>query len=254
MKKKYFGNKIDENDYITVERAILKKINSGIIVEKTDTQINEDTKINETVAYIERKIFFNTNDPVDMQIDEMPEDANSTYDEDTEIAIEYKEIDDKYIRREYRDISKIEDTILAAKPANTNAIYDDKEKKATEYLIKEFSKIQIYNTDKLSGDMSEFYSPADKFSARNLNRPIFENFEDVENIYETLQNVCKTLYGQKQNGILPDVFEEMNPDKVIKGRYLNKNKVYIRIPTGAFFANIFPLSTYGCKEHQYLRV
>lgn len=238
MKKKYFGNKIDENDYITVERAVLEKFNSEIIVEKTDTQIDEDTKINDEAVYIERKIFFNTNDPVDTQIDEMPEDANSTYNEVTEIATEYKEIDDKYIKREYRDISRTEDTVLAALPEITEAKYDAVNKIATEYLKKTFEKLKIYNTDKLSGDMSEFYSPADKFSARNLNRPIFENFEDVENIYETLQNVCKTLYGQKQNGILPDVFEEMNPDKVIKGRYLNKNKVYIRIPTGAFFAKL----------------
>lgn len=235
MKKKYFGNKIDENDYITVERAVLKKINSEIIVEKTDTQIDENAKINDEIVYIERKIFFNTNDPIDTQVDKIEENS---YNEETEIATEYKEIDGEYIKREYCDISRIEDTVLAALPENTEAKYDAENKIATEYLKKEFSKMQIYNTDKLSGDMSEFYSPVDKFSARNLNRPIFENFEDVENIYETLQNICKTLYGQKQNGILPDVFEEMNPDKVIKGRYLNKNKVYIRIPTGAFFAKL----------------
>ena len=140
MKKKYFGNKIDENDYITVERAVLEKFNSEIIVEKTDTQIDEDTKINDEIVYIERKIFFNTNDPVDTQVDKMPEDANSTYNEVTEIATEYKEIDGKYIKREYRDISRTEDTVLAALPEITEAKYDAVNKVATEYLKKTFEK------------------------------------------------------------------------------------------------------------------
>ena len=89
-----------------------------------------------------------------------------------------------------------------------------------------------------TGNGTEFYKASDKFSARTLNRPIRANYEDLESIYETLQNVCKTLYGQKENGILPDVYEEMNSETLTEGHFFNKEETFIRIPTGAFFAKL----------------
>ena len=94
------------------------------------------------------------------------------------------------------------------------------------------------NKEKLVGNDIEFYSPVDKFSARNLNRPLLQNYEDIESVYEVLQNICKTLYGQKENGILPDIFEEMNKDSLEIGTFLSKSETYIKIPTGAFFAKL----------------
>lgn len=94
------------------------------------------------------------------------------------------------------------------------------------------------NKEKLVGNNIEFYSPIDKFSARNLNRPLLQNYEDIESVYEVLQNICKTLYGQKENGILPDIFEEMNESSLEIGTFLSKSETYIKIPTGAFFAKL----------------
>lgn len=97
---------------------------------------------------------------------------------------------------------------------------------------------ETVNTDKLSGNVQEFYTPTDIFSARALNRPLLETFEDEESIYQVLQNVCKTLYGQKENGILPDIFEEFNPKNISVGKFLTEEKKYIRIPSGAFLAKL----------------
>jgi len=94
------------------------------------------------------------------------------------------------------------------------------------------------NTEKLAGNNLEFFTAADKFSARTLNRPLIEMLEDVENIYEILQNSCKLLYGQKENGVFPDIFEEMDPRKITTGQFLDIKKRYIRIPTGAFMAKL----------------
>lgn len=203
MKKKYFGDKIEEDDKIKVKRTTLYKceynaeertIVDGIVLETTDEKVDDDYTVEDNV-YLRRVYTINSKGDI----------LSST---DTEISK-----------------GTLEQEILT-NPENTI------------YIRKGYSLVEITNSDKLSGDILEFYSPEDKFSARNLNRPIFENFEDVENIYELMQNVCKTLYGQKNNGILPDVFEEMNPNNLQIGRYLNKTKRYIRIPTGAFFAKL----------------
>lgn len=203
MKKKYFGDKIEEDDKIKVKRTTLYKceynaeertIVDGIVLETTDEKVDDDYTVEDNV-YLRRVYTINSKGDI----------LSST---DTEISK-----------------GTLEQEIVT-NPENTI------------YIRKGYSLVEITNSDKLSGDILEFYSPEDKFSARNLNRPIFENFEDVENIYELMQNVCKTLYGQKNNGILPDVFEEMNPNNLQIGRYLNKTKRYIRIPTGAFFAKL----------------
>ena len=203
MKKKYFGDKIEEDDKIKVKRTTLYKceynaeertIVDGIVLETTDEKVDDDYTVEDNV-YLRRVYTINSKGDI----------LSST---DTEISK-----------------GTLEQEIVT-NPENTI------------YIRKGYSLVEITNSDKLSGDILEFYSPEDKFSARNLNRPIFESFEDVENIYELMQNVCKTLYGQKNNGILPDVFEEMNSDNLQIGRYLNKTKRYIRIPTGAFFAKL----------------
>ncbi len=203
MKKKYFGDKIEEDDKIKVKRTTLYKceynaeeriIVDGIVLETTDEKVDDNYTVEDNV-YLRRVYTINSKGDI----------LSST---DTEISKGTLEQE------------------IATNPENTI------------YIRKGYSLVEITNSDKLSGDILEFYSPEDKFSARNLNRPIFESFEDVENIYELMQNVCKTLYGQKNNGILPDVFEEMNSDNLQIGRYLNKTKRYIRIPTGAFFAKL----------------
>lgn len=203
MKKKYFGDKIEEDDKIKVKRTTLYKceynaeertIVDGIVLETADEKVDDDYTVEDNV-YLRRIYTINSKGDI----------LSST---DTEISK-----------------GTLEQEIVT-NPENTI------------YIRKGYSLVEITNSDKLSGDILEFYSPEDKFSARNLNRPIFENFEDVENIYELMQNVCKTLYGQKNNGILPDVFEEMNSNNLQIGRYLNKTKRYIRIPTGAFFAKL----------------
>ena len=115
-------------------------------------------------------------------------------------------------------------------------------------FIKDELGTEKINIKKLAANELEFYSPSDKFSARNLNRPILETYEDVENIYEVLQTVCKTLYGQNECGIIPDVFEELNPDYLKIGKYLDNSKRYIRIPSGVFTAK---LSDEQAKYYKY---
>lgn len=204
MKKKYFGSKIEESDKIKVKRTTLYKCKYNTEVKAIVDDIVLETK------------------------DERVDDDYNTVE------------DSVYLKRVYTtnnkgDISSSTDTEVSKEIVEQEIITNPEN---TIYIRKGYSLVEIVNSDKLSGDLSEFYSPEDKFSARNLNRPIFENFEDVESIYELMQNVCKTLYGQKSNGILPDVFEEMDSSNLKIGRYLNKTKRYIRIPTGAFFAKL----------------
>lgn len=204
MKKKYFGSKIEESDKIKVKRTTLYKCKYNTEVEAIVDDIVLETK------------------------DERVDDDYNT----VEDSIYLKRV---YTTNSKGDISSSTDTEVSKEIAEQEIITNPEN---TIYIRKGYSLVEIVNSDKLSGDLSEFYSPEDKFSARNLNRPIFENFEDVESIYELMQNVCKTLYGQKNNGILPDIFEEMDSSNLKIGRYLNKTKRYIRIPTGAFFAKL----------------
>ena len=204
MKKKYFGSKIEESDKIKVKRTTLYKCKYNTEVEAVVDDIVLETK------------------------DERVDDDYNT----VEDSIYLKRV---YTTNSKGDISSSTDTEVSKEIVEQEIITNPEN---TIYIRKGYSLVEIVNSDKLSGDLSEFYSPEDKFSARNLNRPIFENFEDVESIYELMQNVCKTLYGQKNNGILPDIFEEMDSSNLKIGRYLNKTKRYIRIPTGAFFAKL----------------
>ena len=98
--------------------------------------------------------------------------------------------------------------------------------------------VEIRNVGKLAANVEEFYTPRDKFSARTLNRPLLENFEDTESIYELVQTMMKTLYGQNEVGIIPDIFEELNPDKLAIGKFIDNSRRYVRIPTGAFLAKL----------------
>lgn len=204
MKKKYFGSKIEESDKIKVKRTTLYKC-------KYNTEVK---------AVVDDIVLETTDERVD-------DDYNTVED-----SVYLKRV---YTTNSKGDISSSTDTEVSKEIVEQEIITNPEN---TIYIRKGYSLVEIVNSDKLSGDLSEFYSPEDKFSARNLNRPIFENFEDVESIYELMQNVCKTLYGQKNNGILPDIFEEMDSSNLKIGRYLNKTKRYIRIPTGAFFAKL----------------
>lgn len=107
----------------------------------------------------------------------------------------------------------------------------------------------ILSSDKFNDDGSinnarnsalhqEFLRSDDKLSHRSLNRPIREEYEDREASYINLQTANKELFGQKENTIFPDVFEEFSPDGVKVGKFFNRGN-FLRIPTGAAFIKAF---------------
>lgn len=85
-----------------------------------------------------------------------------------------------------------------------------------------------------SGLQQEFYEVNDELSARTLNRPIREAYEDAEADYVNLQTADKVLLGQKENGIIPDVLEEFSSNGVVVGKFFNKEN-FIRVPTGGLY-------------------
>src|SRR5574344_2828850 len=78
---------------------------------------------------------------------------------------------------------------------------------------------------------TEMLKPSDSMSARDLNRPLLNIYENSEDIYNTLQSVVKSIYGNK-TGIIPDVYECFNPSNLKIGSFMNETRTYIRIPTG----------------------
>ena len=76
-----------------------------------------------------------------------------------------------------------------------------------------------------SGLQEEFYEVNDKLSARTLNRPIREAYEDAEADYVNLQTADKVLLGQKENGIIPDVLEEFSSNGVIVDNFFRISSI-----------------------------
>ena len=114
-----------------------------------------------------------------------------------------------------------------------------------------FGNILIEDENNLTGNNTEFYKPSDILSSNTLNRAIEQIYEEDENSYEVLQNLAKMLWGQKANGILPDIYEEMDVNKITLSNFYNEsNDYFIRIPTGAFIAKVNdPYSNY----YKYLK-
>lgn len=104
------------------------------------------------------------------------------------------------------------------------------------------------NFEKYSGERVELLTASDRMSARDINRPIRSILEDVENNHELLQSLCKTLYGDKSSGAIPDIYEEMDPNGLIGGRFFDNSNFYLRIPTGAFIAHV---DDKYFKDHKY---
>src|SRR5574344_1417428 len=84
---------------------------------------------------------------------------------------------------------------------------------------------------------TEMLKPSDSISARDLNRPILNLYENSEDMYNILQSSIKSIYGNK-NGIVPDVYECFNPSNIKIGSFMNETKKYIRVPTGLICLNI----------------
>lgn len=116
--------------------------------------------------------------------------------------------------------------------------------------------VEIINNDTIRNEIdgpdttgSEFYNPSDILSYSTLNRAIEGIFEDNENSYEILQNVVKALWGQKETGVIPDIFEEFNSSNLVCGA-MPSGAYYIRVPTGAFIAKI-PDKYYNNYKYRY---
>jgi len=98
--------------------------------------------------------------------------------------------------------------------------------------------LDLEDENRLTGNNTEFYKANDIFSKRVINRGLISSYEDAENVYGILQNICKTLYGQLRTGILPDVYEEMNADDIKAGYFFDEKTTFVRVPTGAFYAQL----------------
>src|SRR5574344_912110 len=91
--------------------------------------------------------------------------------------------------------------------------------------------------DDYNGLEAEMLVTNDTVSARALNRPSLNLYENGEEVYNLLQSAIKTIYGNK-NGIVPDVYEEFNAKNRFLGSFDSFEK-YIRVPTGlAYLAYI----------------
>src|SRR5574344_399502 len=91
--------------------------------------------------------------------------------------------------------------------------------------------------DGFDGLGAEMLVTNDKVSARDLNRPSLNLYENSEEVYNILQSAIKTIYGNK-NGIVPDVYEEFNAKNIFMGGFGSLIK-YIRVPTGlAYLSDI----------------
>ena len=85
---------------------------------------------------------------------------------------------------------------------------------------------------------TEFTVSNDSISARTINRPINNLYENQEEIYNLLQTLSKTVYGN-YSGIIPDVLEEFYDKFSSVGSYKNNiNNYYLRIPLGFLFGRI----------------
>ena len=94
------------------------------------------------------------------------------------------------------------------------------------------------NEEYANGQGIELVSFSDPLSARSVNRPMANIYENQEEIYKMLNTVIKTVYGNVENSIIPDIYEEFNPEGFIINSFKNDvNNFFLRIPTGMMLLN-----------------
>lgn len=83
----------------------------------------------------------------------------------------------------------------------------------------------------------ELFKNTDVLSARTLNRPVINLFDNQEENYNLVKSLLKSVYGNF-DGIVPEVYEEFSEDGFKYG-IIGGNE-FLRIPTGLLFT---------CKEN-----
>lgn len=92
----------------------------------------------------------------------------------------------------------------------------------------------VDNSIVLNGDNSslEFLKSSDVYSARALNRPLLNIFEEQEETNKLITALLKTVYGNFI-GIVPNIYEGFDFSRFQYKSF--KNNLFIRIPTGLLF-------------------
>lgn len=94
---------------------------------------------------------------------------------------------------------------------------------------KNYGNSAIENTTALN---AEFITADDNISARVVNRPIVNLYENQETNYNLIQTLLKTVYGNT-SGIIPNIYEEFAPECFEIGSFKNNTgKYFLRIPMG----------------------
>ena len=121
--------------------------------------------------------------------------------------------------------------------------------------------------DEKNRENIEFFNSEDILSARTLNRPIRELYEEMDRLKNEINNLDRKLYGNLSNGmpnktiITPGVFEgfnknnfnfdpENNHDTFSSVGTLLGDDIYIRIPTGLFCVYYNPTDLPSVPELQ----
>ena len=92
------------------------------------------------------------------------------------------------------------------------------------------------NKEFANGSTAEMLTCYDPISARSVNRPMINLYENQEETYKLLNTLLKSVYGNTNNVIVPDVYEEFAPENFVINSFKNDaTKFYLRIPTGMMF-------------------
>jgi hypothetical protein len=89
-------------------------------------------------------------------------------------------------------------------------------------------------SENIGNESVELVVSNDAISDRAINRPIENLRTNIEESYAILQQLIKTVYGNKI-GIVPNVYENFDPARIQVGRFHNNGKYYIRVPFGLAF-------------------
>lgn len=105
------------------------------------------------------------------------------------------------------------------------------------------------NEEYADGSSLELITFSDPLSARSVNRPIANIYEDQKEVYKLLNNIYKTVYGNIGNSILPDIYEEFAPEGFVINSFKNDTtKYFLRIPSGMMLLNKNTSSSEGKKN------
>ena len=104
--------------------------------------------------------------------------------------------------------------------------------KTLDYGNKSGFKVIDNNVVLNDNNSSEFLSYVDVASARTLNRPARNLYENQEEIYNLIQSLLKSVYGNFI-GIVPNIYEGFSKDR-FKYSEMAGNK-FLRLPTGILY-------------------